>query len=258
MSGYAQTFLTGVVMLGDIYYLPVYFQACKGASPIGAGVDQLSLSFVGVLSSVISGISVKKSGSYRPQLWLCWMFVLVGHGLFFTLNENSSLGHGIGYIAVDAIGIGALITTTYFPVLAPLPVTSNGLALALFMFLRNFAQVWGITIGGAILQNQLQTRLPQEFFEQIQLSSRDTLAYAAIPLIPALPEELKAQVQKAFADSLRVVWIALLGVAGAGMLSSLLMKPLKLHTQLDDDWTLEQNKEGAGLSQVESLERPGQ
>lgn len=55
------------------------------------------------------------------------------------------------------MGMGILTTTTYFPVLAPrksrphiivqyadclsVPVSENALALAFFMFLRNFAQV---------------------------------------------------------------------------------------------------------------------
>ncbi|KAI0308846.1 iron permease [Amylostereum chailletii] len=237
VSGYLQTFILPVVMLGMIYYVPVYFQACKGASPIATGVDQLPFAFVQAPVGILAGASVTKSGKYRPQLWLSWVFVMVGMGLYTTLDENSPRSHSVGFLAIVALGTGILVTTTYFPVLAPLPISSNGLALAYFMFLRNFAQVWGVTIGGTILQNQLKKRLPEEFLRQFPGGT--VIAYATIPLISQLPDELKAQVRAAFADSLRIVWFVLLGIAGFGFLCSLPMKQLRLHTEVDKDWALQ-------------------
>ncbi|KAI0654636.1 major facilitator superfamily domain-containing protein [Cubamyces menziesii] len=46
-SGYLGTFFHGIVSLAAVYYLPVYFQATKGASAVGSGVDLFPLCFVG-------------------------------------------------------------------------------------------------------------------------------------------------------------------------------------------------------------------
>lgn len=121
-------------------YLPVYFQACKGASPIASGVDCFGLALVSAPCGITAGLTVAKSRHYRPQLWFAWALILIGTGLLSTLTPDSSRAAGIGYVVPIGVGIGILTTTTYFPVLAPLPVSSNGLAVSLFTFFRNFAQ----------------------------------------------------------------------------------------------------------------------
>lgn len=46
-----------------------------------------------------------------------------------------------------SIGIGLLYAATAFPVLAPLPPSLAGQALAFLVFVRNFGNILGITIG---------------------------------------------------------------------------------------------------------------
>ena len=58
--------------------------------------------------------------------------------------------------------------------------------------------------------------------------------------MPGLHEPLKTQVRGAFAASLDVLWEVMIGVAGAGLLASMLMKGLPLHTQVDDAWGMEE------------------
>ncbi|KAF4564071.1 hypothetical protein EYR36_003322 [Pleurotus pulmonarius] len=76
---------------------------------------------------------------------------MVGCGLLSTLHADSPRAHAIGFQIIVGIGLGVISFTTYFSVLAPLHVSSNAAALATFTFLRNFAQMWGVTIGGTIL-----------------------------------------------------------------------------------------------------------
>jgi hypothetical protein len=66
---------------------------------------------------------------------------MVGSGLLSTLKANSSLASAVGYLVVVSIGLGISSSTTYFPVLAPLPVKANANAIAFFTFVRNFAMV---------------------------------------------------------------------------------------------------------------------
>ena len=70
-----------------------------------------------------------------------------------------------------------------------------------------------------------------------------------------LEEPLQTQVREAFADSLAVVWRVMIGIAGMGFLSSLAMKSLPLHTQVDEKWGLEQdiaNGKGGSGHEMES------
>jgi hypothetical protein len=50
---------------------------------------------------------------------------------------------------LSSIGIGLLYTATVFPVLAPLPPSWQAKALAFLVFVRNFGNILGITIGAS-------------------------------------------------------------------------------------------------------------
>ena len=72
--------------------------------------------------------------------------------------------------------------------------------------------MWGITIGGAILQNQLENHLPPAFVSE--LPSGVGLAFSAIPLISSLQEPLRSQVRTAFGDGFAVIYQVLAGIVG--------------------------------------------
>lgn len=91
----------------------------------------------------------------------------------------------------------------------------------------------------------MKRKLPSEFLEQVTGgadSSNLELAYAVIPVIPTLSEPLKTQVRVAFAESLRLIWFVLLGVAGAGVLSLLLMREQEMADMTDDQWGMKEQK----------------
>ena len=92
-------------------------------------------------SVVVAGLSITIFKKYRPQLWIGWVLLVVGMGSLATLRADSSLAHYAVLPMVVAIGAGIIYAATYFPVLAPLPVTQNAHALSFFAYLRSFAAV---------------------------------------------------------------------------------------------------------------------
>lgn len=112
-------------MLAVTYYLPVYYQACQGASPIATGVDAFGISLTLAPFGIVAGASVARSKRYRPQIWLAWILLIIGTGLFTTLKADTSRGKSIGLQTIVGVGLGLIITTLIFPVLAPLPVSAN-------------------------------------------------------------------------------------------------------------------------------------
>ncbi|KAF9040487.1 MFS general substrate transporter [Hymenopellis radicata] len=240
LSGYIQTFINPIIMLSVIYYLPAYFQACKGASALRSGVETFGLSMVLGPVVILCGWSVTKLAKYRPQAWFGWIVLIIGTGLLSTIHAETSLAHSIGYSTLISIGGGFVYAITYFPVLAPLAVSQNAYALAFFAFCRSFAGVWGVTIGGTILQNELAKRLPADF--SAHLHGGADIAYSVIPIIGSLEEPLRSEVREAFAESIRVVWQTMIGIAGIGLLSSLLMKEVALHKKVDEKWAMDEKK----------------
>lgn len=252
LSGYIQTFIGPILMIAATYFLPAYYQACKDASPTRSGVELFGLAVPIGPVLLMTGASIAITKRYRVQLWLAWCLTVVSMGVMSTLRADSPISHGIGYPIFLGIGAGIWYAATYFPVLAPLPVSENAHALAFFAFCRSFANVWGVTIGTAVFQTQLQKKLPQEFIAQ--LPSGVDLSFAIIPIIPTLDEPFRSEVQAAYALSISVIWQVMIGIGGIGFLASLVMKGLPLHTEVDREWGL--NEEAVAISEsAEMTER---
>jgi hypothetical protein len=105
--------------------------------------------------------------------------------------------------------------------------------------------VWGISIGGVVLQTALEKRLPTEVLKFVPNSASGALQYAVIPLIKTMPDALQADIRKAFGDSLVYVWIAATAFSGLGLISSLPMRLLPLHTDIDKKWTYQAPRNGS-------------
>ncbi|PBK81733.1 iron permease [Armillaria gallica] len=234
LSGYLQAFILPIPFFALVYYMPLYFQVCKGSSPIKSGVQLFGLSFSAPPFAVIAGISVKVTQRYRPQLWFGWITGIIGMGLLGSTSSTTALATIIGFEIIAGVGFGIIFSCLYFPVLAPLPISSNAFALAFFSFVRIFAQIWGITIGGTILQNQLVKKLPQQLLTQFSLQT--DVVFDVIPLLRELEEPLLGQVRAAFASSLQLVWQVMAGISGLGLLISFFMRHMRLHTSVDSDW----------------------
>ena len=52
------------------------------------------------------------------------------------------------------------------------------------------------------------------------------------------PQPLRGQVETAFSDSIRVIWLCMIGICAAGLAFSLLIRALPLGTMTDEQWGL--------------------
>ncbi|KZT24131.1 iron permease [Neolentinus lepideus HHB14362 ss-1] len=249
MSGYLCTFIHGIPINGIIYYMPVYFQAVKVASPIRSGVDVFGLCFTVAPFGILCGALVQISKKYRPANWTGWVLMTIGCGLLTLLNENSTIGQFVGYQIVAGAGAGIVWTGTLFPILAPLPYSNNTGALAFYMFTKCLSTVFGIMVGGTILQNELRRRLPVDFTAKFPAGAQ--LAYSAIPLIRNLGVPLRNEVIHAFAESTRLIWITFTAISGLGLVCSLFMKEVSMQTKMDEQWAL-QSQSGATNVETET------
>lgn len=121
--------------------MPVYFQASKGASPVESGLDLFGLALSLSPISIIGGVAVTVTKRYRPVLWIGWTLTVVCLGLVYTLEAKTALATSIGFGVLSGASMGTAYTGTFFPVLAPLPVEANALAISFGAFLRTFGQV---------------------------------------------------------------------------------------------------------------------
>jgi hypothetical protein len=90
-------------------YIPVYFQACKGASPVRSGVDVLPYSFSIAPFAIVAGGTATALKKYRIQNVVAWCFIMIGFGLQTTLHVGSATRNWVGFEIVTGIGLGLLV-----------------------------------------------------------------------------------------------------------------------------------------------------
>lgn len=89
-------------------YFPVYFQACKGASPVTSGVYLLSFASLAP-AIIITGISVKATGQYRVQTWIGWILTIIGLGSLSVTLTTDYLTRSLGCLVMLGSGIGCVV-----------------------------------------------------------------------------------------------------------------------------------------------------
>ncbi|THH28362.1 hypothetical protein EUX98_g5826 [Antrodiella citrinella] len=240
LSGYLSTFAQGIVGVTIIYYLPVYFQASMGASPIRSGVEILPTAMILSPFALIAGVSVQILGKYRLVNIIGWVLLTVGLGVMSLLKADSSTGQWVGYQILTAAGTGLLYASVVFPILARQTVENYAAALAFFAFVRSFSLTWGVTISSTVLQNELKKKLPAAFLSQFPDGLE--IAYAAIPIIGDLQEPLRTEVRVAFAESMSVIWKTMIGISALGFISLLFLQEIKMALHTDATYGLTVNE----------------
>ena len=122
-------------------YIPVYFQACMGASPIHSSVNTFPTALTIPFSAVTSGVVIKVTGKYRPSNYAGWVLMMIGFGLMTRLKADASVAQWVCFQGIAAAGVGIVWTGIVFPVLAPISLNRIAAALGFFNFSRTFAQV---------------------------------------------------------------------------------------------------------------------
>ena len=88
-------FLGNLILL--LYYLPIYFQSIKNASPIRSGIDNVPFVLAVAIFAVLGGVFVSKTGHPTPTMFVGAATATIGCGLLYTLDIDTSTGKWVGY-----------------------------------------------------------------------------------------------------------------------------------------------------------------
>ncbi|KAI0376197.1 putative MFS multidrug transporter [Hypomontagnella monticulosa] len=143
------------------YYLPVYFQGVKGATPFLSGVYLLPSILGQLFSSVASGILVGKVGYYLPFTLVSAAMVSIANGILSMLAPDTSTGKWIGYQIILGVGRGLGMQMPIIAVQNTLPPAQIAVAMALTMFSQNFGGALFLSFSETIFTNSLKTLIPE-------------------------------------------------------------------------------------------------
>ena len=232
-ASYFQTTIHGIILWGVLYYLPLYYEAVKGETPIVSGISLFPETFTVAPVAVVTGIAITKIGRYRWAIWSGWVLTTLGIGLLYLLDVQTTIVQWIFLNLVSGIGMGLLFPSMAFAVQAAVKNEDLAFAVALFSFFRAFGQAIGVAIGGTIFQNQMKIKLLAYPLLAPRAAEYSADASSLVQIIKAMEQGLeKTQLVQAYADSLKVVWAVMCAFAGVALLSSFLVEGLDVNRSL--------------------------
>ncbi|KAJ5198558.1 major facilitator superfamily domain-containing protein [Penicillium cinerascens] len=236
--------LQGLVLWCTLYYLPLYYEAVKGYSPILSGVALFPETFTVAPSAMAVGIISSKTGSYRWAIWLGWAFSTIGCGIMCLIKVNTSVPGWVFLNLVAGLGLGFLFPSLGFAIQASSTNENLATAVAMFSFFRALGQALGVAVGGAIFQNRMYQNLLKypEFTSLASEYSSDSAAL--VQIIKAMPDNVhKLHLREAYTDSLTTVWAVCCGVSAVGLLLSFFTKAYDLNQALVATQGLQREKD---------------
>lgn len=99
-------FLLGGAYYSAVYYLPLWFQSIREASPTSSGIMSVPLLISMVVSSIAVAGVVTAVGYYTPFAILSPFLTATGAGLLTTLKPGTSTAKIFGYQILLGAGTG--------------------------------------------------------------------------------------------------------------------------------------------------------
>ncbi|KAI9751192.1 MAG: hypothetical protein M4579_006171 [Chaenotheca gracillima] len=243
------SFQNSVLTFWVIYFYPVYFQSVLNSSSTRAGVQLLPLSVVFPLFAALAGGAVTKTGRYKPFHIIGFALLTLGIGCSSLLDADSPMAAWVVLLIVLAASLGLLISTLLPAVQAGLPDSETAASGATWAFVRSLGTIWGVSIPAAIFNNrfdQLSGRITDEASRAVLVGGK-AYEYASKDFINSFHDPTRAQVISVYADSLKRVWQIGIVFAGVSFLAVFVEKEIKLRTDLETDYGIEEKKKVAPL-----------
>ena len=253
------TFLHGIVTIWTVYFLPVYFQGVKSASPARSGVMLIPTFLIMLPFVAVSGKTLEKFGRYKPIHLIGCAIMTIGFGLFSTLDRHSSTAAWVIFQGIETAGVGLVVAALLPAVQAGLDESDTALSASTWSFIRSFGLVWGVAIPSAIFNerfDQLASRIddPQV---AAQLVGGKAYEHATKTFLDSLPSvALRDQTIGVFTNSVKQAWYVGIAFAGLAFLLVFFEKEIELRKGLETEFGLKE-KRHAECGTVEGRPDPG-
>jgi EmrB/QacA subfamily drug resistance transporter len=211
----------GAALYGATTYLPQYQQVVKGESATASGLQLIPLMAGVVLSSLVVGQLISKTGKYRiyPIVGTALMSVAL---LLLTRTGVDTGAFELGvYMALLGLGIGMVMQMLVLVAQNSVELRDLGTATSTSSFARSIGGSFGVALLGSVFNtafanNQISAGLTEFTGDPTQLST--------------LPAATRGPYLQAYADALGTVFMAAVPLAIVAFVFALLLKQVPLRS----------------------------
>ncbi|MEO8288825.1 MAG: MDR family MFS transporter [Chloroflexota bacterium] len=163
----ATVFVTGVGLFGAVLYIPLFIQAIQGDSATNSGnaVTPMTLSIV--VSSVITGQLISRTGKYRIMGIVGMGLVTLGMTLLYTMDMDVSRFTMILYMIIMGLGLGVAFPLYTLAVQNAFPIQRVGVVTSAVQFFRSIGSTVGVAILGTVVNNQFHNNFGPELHKSV-------------------------------------------------------------------------------------------
>ncbi|EFW20971.1 conserved hypothetical protein [Coccidioides posadasii str. Silveira] len=225
-----------MVNIGIEYYLPLFFQSVRQASPLHSGLLLLPITITAAAADVVAGILIHRTGRYREIIWFGVTLMTLATGLYIDFWTDTPLARIIGIQIVGGTGTALLFQTPLLAIHNSVSQSEVASATASLAFIRSLATSVSVVVGGAVFQNSMTTRHSSLVAAGLSDSVLDALAgdqaAANVGIVATISDATQRRaVQDAFAWSVRNIFILYTCVAGITVVASIFIKQKHMSTE---------------------------
>jgi EmrB/QacA subfamily drug resistance transporter len=241
----------GIAMFGAMSYLPTYLQMATGATATVAGLLMVPMMGSMLLVSVISGMYVSRTGTYKWLPIAGSVALAVSMVLLSTMTVDTPVWRICSYIGLMGIGLGASMQILVLVVQNTFHIREVGTATAA----NNYFRQVGASLGSAVVGSVFAARLTTLLTERLPAGGTRGDANALTPdLVKQLPDASRLPVIESYNDALAPIFLYIAPLAIAAAILLCLLRVVPLATTIERDIPAESLAEGQLVSPPESDE----
>ena len=192
----AVAMVVGFALFGALTYLPLFQQVVRGLSPTASGLQLLPVMGGLLVSSIVSGQVITRTGRYKAWPIAGTAVAALGMWMLSSLDESTGSGVAALHMLVLGLGLGMVMQVLVLAVQNAVPYAMLGVATSGATLFRSIGGSLGTAILGAIFTARLTSELPAG-------SSTGGLDPSAIDRLPAAAHDAYIS---AFTDALQAVF----------------------------------------------------
>lgn len=175
--------LVGFGMFGALSTIPLYLQIVKGSSPTESGLQLLPLILGLMISSIVSGQLISRTGRYRIFPIIGTGFMAAGFLLFTTITADTSYWVlGAGMLLVG-LGLGQLMQTLTIASQNAVGARDIGVATSSSTFFRQIGGTLGVAVIFSVVFSLVPSLIKNAFADKTLITK--ALTAAADPAVRA-------------------------------------------------------------------------
>lgn len=218
-------FVIGMSLFGSVTFLPLYLQVVKEATPTEAGLQLIPLMGGLLLTSIISGRIISRTGKYRLFPILGTLLGVTGMVLLTRITIHSPLWQLYLFTGVLGAGLGLVMQVLVLAVQNAMPAQMYGVATSGVTLFRSIGGSIGVALFGAVFTHVLQSNLQQ------LLPEGAVLPPGMNPVaVQHLPADIRLDYLDAFGAAIHAAFLMAAGIMAVAFVLSWLLKEAPLKT----------------------------